>query len=137
MLPPSTLSQRGAVKDASSIGSSRQRRRHRFCGHFGGAASAVEETSPEIAWVKNNVIVTGANPDQATIMATYRCSGDGVHLWASVKQGPNITEENNTSDFAESWYETPEGPTPVWNGKTHVLRYTVFPRGRIRRPREG
>ena len=91
----------------------------------GGAATAAEETSPEIAWVKNNVVVKGNNPDQATIMAKYRCVGEGVHLWASVKQGPNVTETNNSSAVADSWYETPEGPAPRCDGKTHVIRYTV------------
>lgn len=47
---------------------------------LGWAATAAEEASPEIAWVKNNVVVKGNNPDQATIMAKYRCVGDGVHL---------------------------------------------------------
>jgi hypothetical protein len=92
---------------------------------LGGPASAAEETSAEIAWVKNNVVVTGANPDEATIMAKYRCTGEGVHLWASVKQGPNIDEDTNSSTDAESWYETPEGPVPVCDGKNHVIRYTV------------
>jgi len=86
---------------------------------------AAGETSPEIDWVKTNVIVTGANADQATITTKYRCEGEGFHLWASVKQGPLITETDNTSAFAESWYETPEGPVPVCDGKTHVARWTV------------
>jgi hypothetical protein len=42
-----------------------------------------------------------------------------------VKQGPEITEENTTSDFAVSWYETPEGPVPTCDGKTHVTRFAV------------
>ena len=84
-----------------------------------------EETSPEIAWVKNNVVVKGANPDKATVKAKYRCTGDGVHLWASVKQGPGIDEQHTSSADADSWYETPEGPTPTCDGKNHVIRYTV------------
>jgi hypothetical protein len=93
---------------------------------LGGAASAgTAESSPEIAWVKSNVVVTGANPDQATIMAKYNCSGVAEHLWTSIKQGPAIDEEHNTSEFADAWYETPEDALPTCDGKTHVLRYTV------------
>ena len=90
-----------------------------------GSAAAATESSPEISWVARNVVVSGTDPDQATVMAKYRCSGQGFHLWASVKQGPQITETQNTSNFARSWYETPEGPTPVCDGKNHVIRYTV------------
>jgi hypothetical protein len=89
------------------------------------SASAAEETSPEVAWVNDNVIVTGSDPDTAYIQAKYSCEGEGVHLWTSVKQGPEITEENTTSDFAVSWYETPEGPVPTCDGKTHVTRFAV------------
>ena len=92
---------------------------------LGGPASAAEETSLDISWVKNNVVLTGAHPDEATIMAKYRCEGTGFHLWASVKQGPGIDEEHTSSADAESWYETPEGPAPVCDGKNHVIRYTV------------
>jgi len=89
------------------------------------SASAAEETSPEVAWVNDNVIVTGSDPDTAYIQAKYSCEGEGVHLWTSVKQGPEITEEHTTSDFAVSWYETPEGPVPDCDGKTHVTRFAV------------
>ena len=92
----------------------------------GGAATAAPaETSPEIAWAKNIVVVKGNNPDQAIVMTKYRCVGEGVRLWASIKQGPNVTETNNTSADADSWYETPEGPVPQCDGKTHVIRYNV------------
>jgi hypothetical protein len=89
------------------------------------SAAAAAETSPEIAWVNDNVIVTGADPTTAYIQAKYSCEGEGVHLWTSVKQGPNIDEEHTTSDFAVSWYETPEGPVPNCDGKTHVTRFAV------------
>jgi hypothetical protein len=88
-------------------------------------ASAAAETSPEVAWVNNNVIVNGSDPNTAYIQAKYSCEGEGVHLWTSVKQGPEISEENSTSDFAVSWYETPEGPVPNCDGKTHVTRFAV------------
>jgi hypothetical protein len=89
------------------------------------SATAATETSPEVAWVNDNVIVTGSDPGTAYIQAKYSCEGEGVHLWTSVKQGPNIDEEHTTSDFAESWYETPEGPVPNCDGKTHVTRFAV------------
>lgn len=72
------------------------------------------------------MIVTGAHPDRATVKAKYRCSGTGVHLWASVKQGPWIDEKHTSSVYAASWYETPAGPAPVCDGRTRVARYTIY-----------
>lgn len=88
-------------------------------------ALAAAETSPEVAWVNNNVVVSGADTSTAYVMAKYSCEGQGVHLWASMKQGPMIDEDHTTSDYAVSWYETPEGPAPVCDGKTHVTRFEV------------
>ena len=89
------------------------------------AAGAATETSPEIAWVNDNVVVTGADSSTAYVQAKYACEGTGLHLWASVKQGPGIDEEHTTSNFADAWYETPEGPAPTCDGKTHVTRFEV------------
>lgn len=88
-------------------------------------ALAAAETSPEVAWVNDNVIVSGADTSTAYVQAKYSCEGTGVHLWASMKQGPLIDEDHTTSNYAVSWYETPEGPKPVCDGKTHVTRFEV------------
>ena len=44
----------------------------------GRSRTAAAGNSPKIAWVKNNVVVKGNNPDQATIIAKYRLCGEGV-----------------------------------------------------------
>ena len=90
-----------------------------------GAAYAAPATAvPEV----KNVVVTGTNPDQAVVHVKYRCSGEPIHLWASVKQGPGIdpaTGHTGSAD-ADAWYETTdEELTPTCDGQSHVLRYTL------------
>lgn len=93
----------------------------------GGHSTVIEPAGPEISWVKDSVIVRGNNPDEAIVQAKYRCEGAGVHLWASVKQGPDldVATGHTGSAYADSWYETPEGPMPICDGRTHVVQYTL------------
>jgi hypothetical protein len=50
-----------------------------------------------------------------------------LHLWASVKQGPNIDPPEHTSSAdARAWYETPDAAVPTCDGDSHVLRYTIY-----------
>lgn len=101
------------------------------------AAQAAEVLSaPEVAWVNDNVIVTGANGEEATLLAKYRCYGGetGTHLWASVKQGGEDLEGEHSSARATSWYDTnyqydngnnPAGQTIDCDGHWHATRFTV------------
>lgn len=96
---------------------------------------AVEELpAPEVSWVGGNVIVTGANANEATILAKYRCYGGetGTHLWASVKQGGEDLEGEGSSQRATSWYDTnyqyaddPAGQTINCDGNWHATRFVV------------
>ena len=75
-----------------------------------------------------------ASGDTATITGRYRCFG-GVqaHLWASIKQGPQINGTDQTSsEFADSWYDTnykfgeqPQGMTVPCDGAWHTESFTL------------
>ncbi|HET7682676.1 MAG TPA: hypothetical protein VFK34_03295 [Marmoricola sp.] len=89
--------------------------------------------APEVSFVHQNVIVTGAHQDEATVLAKYRCYGgeEGTHLWVSVKQGDNL-EAEGSSQWATSWYDTnyqwaenPAGQTIDCDGRWHATRFTV------------
>ena len=89
---------------------------------------------PQVAWVGRNVHVS---PDgsKAFVVGKYRCYGgrEGSHLWVSVKQGPDISEPDQTgSSYAEAWYDTnwnfeesPAGLTVDCDGHWHVARITM------------
>ena len=90
--------------------------------------------APEVSWVNENVIVTGADGTQAQLLAKYRCYGgeEGTHLWASVKQGGDDLEGEGSSARATSWYDTnyqyandPAGQTINCDGHWHATRFTV------------
>ncbi len=100
------------------------------------AAAHADEAlpAPEVAWVNDNVIVTGANGEEATLLAKYRCYGGetGTHLWASIKQGGEDLEGEHSSARATSWYDTnyqwandPAGQTINCDGHWHATRFTV------------
>jgi hypothetical protein len=100
------------------------------------AAAQADEAlpAPEVAWVNDNVIVTGAKGEEATLLAKYRCYGGrtGTHLWASVKQGGEDLEGEHSSARATSWYDTnyqwandPAGQTINCDGHWHATRFTV------------
>jgi hypothetical protein len=103
-----------------------------------GAASAttstgmVGEQTAGIDWFGHRVHVRAHHPDQAVVAVRYRCEGIGVHLWASVKQGPGVNAYEPTaerpsppSDVARAWYETPDEAVPTCDGTSHTLRYTI------------
>ncbi|MDX6302205.1 MAG: hypothetical protein QOF53_3419 [Nocardioidaceae bacterium] len=112
-----------------------------------GSASAtgVGEHTPEINWFGHHVYVKRHDPDQAVVKVKYSCEGTGLHLWASVKQGPHIQPpDDTTSASARAWYETPDAAVPTCDGDAHVFRYTIYredPDGQIdpqwKRLREG
>jgi len=98
------------------------------------AAQAAEVPAPEVSWLNDNVVVTGANGSEATLLAKYRCFGGeaGTHLWASVKQGGTDLEGEQSSARATSWYDTnyqyandPAGQTIDCDGHWHATRFTV------------
>ena len=72
--------------------------------------------------------MNAAKPDEARVHVRYRCSGIGVHLWASVKQDMIDPEADYPlgSRSSESWYETPEGPAPICDGEWHAQPITVI-----------
>jgi len=109
-----------------------------------GSASAQISSSPQaqdkpvgeqtagIEWVSSRAFVKQYDPDRAVLRVQYRCAGVGVHLWASLKQGPGVTKYRPTEDrpsppaaVARAWYETPEKAKPTCDGQSHTLRYTV------------
>ena len=103
-----------------------------------GSASAHVKSGPvgeQTAGIKRfhrTVHVKRHNPDQAVVKVRYKCEGVGVHLWASVKQGPEVNRYKPTAerpsppaDIARAWYETPEGPVPTCDGKANTFRYTI------------
>jgi hypothetical protein len=90
------------------------------------------EQTPGIKWFDHRVYVKKHNPDQAVVRVRYRCEGVGAHLWASVKQGKQVNRyvpaperPNPPADIARAWYETPEGPVPVCDGRFRTLRYKI------------
>ena len=95
------------------------------------ATTSTASAQPQTSYAEvKNVVQTGAQPDQAVVTVKYRCTGFGVHLWASAKQGPDLDPSlpmgsGTTAARADSWYETPEGPAPTCDGKNHVERYTI------------
>jgi len=99
------------------------------------ASAAVDELpAPEVAWVSDNVIVTGAHRDQASVLAKYRCYGGetGTHLWASVKQGGEDLEDEGSGAWARSWYDTnyqyeedPAGQTINCDGHWRTTKFVV------------
>lgn len=99
-------------------------------------ASAHESTPVEqtagIKWFGDTAKVRAYHPNKAVVTARYKCEGVGVHLWASLKQGPGVRSYEPTaerpyppSDVARAWYETPEGVVPTCDGTYNTLRYTV------------
>ena len=86
---------------------------------------------PEVAWTGGNVQVS---PDGSTVhvLGKYRCWGGttGTHLWVSVKQGPRLSEPDQTgSSYADAWYDTnwnfensETGLTVDCDGHWHVTR---------------
>lgn len=93
-----------------------------------GAASAdAGFRAPEIAWANANVVAKNGG-EQAEVLVKYRCWGVPVHLWASVKQGPELDPSvpgGTFSSKAVSWREAPEGPLPTCDGTWQVERVTV------------
>ena len=89
------------------------------------AAAAETFRQPEVAWVNKNAVATADGGAQ--LLVKYRCWGEGVHLWGSVKQGPDLDPEqgHTSSDYAVSWRETADGDAPTCNGKWQVERITV------------
>ena len=92
----------------------------------------VREQTPGIKWFGHTVKLKKHNPDKAIVTVRYKCEGVGVHLWASVKQGPGVNRYKSTperpsppADVARAWYETPESATPYCDGKAHTLRYVI------------
>lgn len=97
------------------------------------ALASDELPEPEVEFVHQNVVVTGADKGSATVLAKYRCWGGevGTHLWVSIKQGENL-EAPGSSEWATSWYDTnyqwaenPAGQTIDCDGKWHATRFTV------------
>ena len=92
------------------------------------AAPAAEWQAPEVAWVNTNVVTTDGG-ETATMLVKYRCWGIGVHLWGSVKQGPQIDPSlgfaGTGSNRAVAWRETPEGPAPTCTGQWVTERVTI------------
>lgn len=99
-------------------------------GAVAGTAPAAAQAAlpqPEIAWVNANVVAKHGG-DQAEVLVKYRCWGIGVHLWASVKQGPALDPSvpgGTASSRAVSWREAPEGPVPTCTGSWQVERVTI------------
>lgn len=97
-------------------------------------AKAKPYADPQVAWVGNNVHVA-KDGSTAYVVGKYRCFGGrtGSHLWVSVKQGPDISEPDQTgSAFADAWYDTnwnfensPAGLTVDCDGHWHVARVTL------------
>ena len=92
----------------------------------------VREQTAGIKWFGHTVHVKKHNKDKAIVKVRYKCEGQGVHLWASVKQGRAVNHYKSTperpsppADIARSWYETPEGPVPYCDGKAHTFRYVI------------
>jgi hypothetical protein len=101
------------------------------------SAGAAEIPAPEVSWTGVNINVA---PDgsAAYINGKYRCFGgeENTHLWVSVKQGPNLSEPDQTgSGYADAWYDTnwmysesdPDGLNVDCDGHWHVTRYTLKP----------
>jgi hypothetical protein len=95
-------------------------------------AGPVREQTSGIKWFGHTVKLKKNHPDKAIVTVRYKCQGVGIHLWASVKQGPGVNSYKSSAerpsppaDVARSWYETPEGPVPFCDGKAHTLRYVI------------
>lgn len=98
------------------------------------SASAAEYADPQVAWTGTTINVA---PDGSAAFVTgkYKCFGgsEGTHLWVSVKQGPNLSEPDQTgSSYADAWYDTnwnfensEAGLTVDCDGHWHVTRYTL------------
>jgi len=97
-----------------------------------GQQGAIREQTPGVEWFSSRARVKLYDRDRAVVRVQYRCEGVGVHLWASLKQGPGVNRYQGTTqrpsppaDVARAWYETPEGVRPTCDGRSHTLRYTV------------
>jgi len=100
------------------------------------SATAAAYVAPQVAWTGMTINVA---PDgsEAYILGKYNCVGgtEGTHLWVSVKQGPRLSEPDQTgSSFADAWYDTnwnfensDAGLTVDCDGHWHVTRYTLKP----------
>ena len=105
----------------------------------GGTSTASAHDLPEpleqtagIAWFGDKAHVKAHRPDEAVVSVRYKCEGVGVHLWASLKQGPGVRSYEPTaerpyppSDVSRAWYETPEGVVPTCDGTYNTFHYTV------------
>jgi hypothetical protein len=94
--------------------------------------SAPLEQTEGIKWFGHTAKVKAHHPNKAVVKVRYKCEGMGVHLWASLKQGPGVRSYEPTperpyppSDVSRAWYETPEGVVPTCDGTYNTLRYTV------------
>ena len=94
--------------------------------------SAPVEQTAGIEWFGHTAHVRAHHPNQAVVKVRYKCEGMGVHLWASLKQGPGVRTYEPTperpyppSDISRAWYETPEGVLPTCDGTFNTLKYTV------------
>ena len=71
-----------------------------------GPATAVDPApQPSVAFAGHLV----AGPGATTLKITYTCTsseGSVSHLFAAVKQGPNVSPENSSSSFADTFYST-------------------------------
>lgn len=97
----------------------------------GGLGTPLEQTEG-IKWFGHTAKVRAHHPNKAIVRVRYKCDGIGVHLWASLKQGPGVRAYESTperpsppSDVARAWYETPEEAVPTCDGTYNTLRYVV------------
>jgi hypothetical protein len=98
----------------------------------GPAAGSSSEPPKTTAAVKSYVKIT--SDTTATVKARYRCTADSaeqVHLWVSVKQGPNGTapawlaeEGSGSSNAATVWLQSHAG-VATCDGHKHSQRFVV------------
>ena len=97
------------------------------------AAPPPAYADPQVAWTGANIIVSPHG--SAYLQGKYKCYGgeEGTHLWVSVKQGPRLSEPDQTgSSYADAWYDTnwnfensEAGLTVDCDGHWHVTRYEL------------
>lgn len=69
------------------------------------AGPATAGAAPSVAFAGHLV----AGPGAATVKITYTCSATDSpisHLFVAVKQGPNVSTENTSSSFADTFFST-------------------------------
>jgi hypothetical protein len=98
------------------------------------SATAAAYADPQVAWTGTTINVS-ADGSEAYVLGKYQCYGGeaNTHLWVSVKQGPRLSEPDQTgSSYADAWYDTnwnfensEAGLTVDCDGHWHVTRYTL------------